>query len=1293
MLCDEEELVTSPHQTTKPAKSGQGPAILDIQTDDGNEPLNQVPEIVAGDSNHSTQCEVKEDFEPEDGVDEEQEIPEDPGENILGDDDALGDDGEDFQDECDSDISLTSDKNMNGQDVVEDTVIDSNQEAVILSSTSPSKNLEAIDPPDDIDEVPHLQINTTECPPDHEPKETSQLTEIVLEGCEELGEDVVQKEDDAIDATEKLAVAEIERAVASSDVSVAQSFGEKIAELSKSVTPPNWGPAKEEAKVMFSSLNNLASRLMEPKPVTSASMNDLDRYSVQPTLSERMRNGRDETLSSISDEIDEMDAYEAVKKESTVLDVRDGSADELRKIIKKLEYELDVANGTIKHVYDESTRRIGEVTKQHEIRVEQINRQFIECIKERDVAKESLAENMDARRKLQANKESLIKNLSNQADENERLRAKLHMSTEDCIKLKKELDMRVYECTEQRKQIKKLNDDLSSAGIKVQWANSKLKSECDAHQSTRTKLSGMDAKIREAKEEANMIRTNCQAMIDKYQNSEEIQSNALGNKLDKLEQEHKNLQGRFDELTKKHGLKCVETEQIMKQMEQIKDQLFDKDSEYQKVLAESRNQESDKNNLANKLEDLDERLNSYNDLKNELKNAYLNNQQLDSELMGIKEKVAYVEKLNSELSEKEKENLEYFQKVGAKNAELTLKLNECCKDRDGSREQLSSLTAKHQQLSTDFESLSSLSKSEAEKASDLIGSLETKVKELEDCKSDLECKLSDMNNNAVVTKRKHQADNKDLLRQIDQFRRQLERQEESMRRTESVTSLESHGRDTRTRSGASSEAEDQSSESSAYTLTMDQARAMLIERLCSLQRALAKRQEKIEFYESHVETLTKDLQKKTRVIQSLLLRVETGERTRLAGEAYKSPLERGAANGDMYQVCHKRENGHEDSIWSVAWARSEKDNTENIITGGVDDLVKSWNWRDDFLEYKSELKGHQLGIVSVTINSAGTVAASSSLDSTIKLWDLDSSKQIKSIDAGPVDCWSVAFSPDGQYIGSGSHSGKINLFGIESGKLEQTLDTRGKFVMSIAYSPDGHFIACGGIDGIVCIFDLATDITYDPSPQISLSPQISPPTSDLIIPSQISTGHLLKMRDLLKQALDIIEVVFGETTTESVASCQHNGPSPICEDPVFSKSPVEPDWRTTPNTCSLSRSEGEDDISDEPSPPSHPTTTTPLPAVEITQLTQELSHLKLCSPLSPTQVTEKRAKDEALARAIRLQKGAKRFGILTTEEQAVAIEAPAEINCAANGRTRNKTKSGDSGRKVFLETVKNSGKE
>uniref|UniRef100_A0A8C1DWP9 Superkiller complex protein 8 n=1 Tax=Cyprinus carpio carpio TaxID=630221 RepID=A0A8C1DWP9_CYPCA len=78
------------------------------------------------------------------------------------------------------------------------------------------------------------------------------------------------------------------------------------------------------------------------------------------------------------------------------------------------------------------------------------------------------------------------------------------------------------------------------------------------------------------------------------------------------------------------------------------------------------------------------------------------------------------------------------------------------------------------------------------------------------------------------------------------------------------------------------------------------------------------------------------------------------------------------------------------------------------------------------------------------------------------------------MDAGPVDAWTVAFSPDSRYIATGSHLGKVNIFGVESGKKEHSLDTRGKFILSIAYSPDGKYLASGAIDGIINIFDIAT---------------------------------------------------------------------------------------------------------------------------------------------------------------------------------------------------------------------------
>lgn len=62
-----------------------------------------------------------------------------------------------------------------------------------------------------------------------------------------------------------------------------------------------------------------------------------------------------------------------------------------------------------------------------------------------------------------------------------------------------------------------------------------------------------------------------------------------------------------------------------------------------------------------------------------------------------------------------------------------------------------------------------------------------------------------------------------------------------------------------------------------------------------------------------------------------------------------------------------------------------------------------------------------------------------------------SGEKISNIDVGPVDLWTLAFSPDNKFIISGSHAGKISVYSVESSKQEHTLDTRGKFILSVAY--------------------------------------------------------------------------------------------------------------------------------------------------------------------------------------------------------------------------------------------------
>merc|ERR1719266_91031 len=87
--------------------------------------------------------------------------------------------------------------------------------------------------------------------------------------------------------------------------------------------------------------------------------------------------------------------------------------------------------------------------------------------------------------------------------------------------------------------------------------------------------------------------------------------------------------------------------------------------------------------------------------------------------------------------------------------------------------------------------------------------------------------------------------------------------------------------------------------------------------------------------------------------------------------------------------------------------KSPPEPREAVITGGVDDIVRVWNVSDGELRLKNKLADHSLGVVAVDINKDVTKAVSSSLDSTIHLWDLASGERIGKIDNGPMESWTA----------------------------------------------------------------------------------------------------------------------------------------------------------------------------------------------------------------------------------------------------------------------------------------------
>lgn len=97
-------------------------------------------------------------------------------------------------------------------------------------------------------------------------------------------------------------------------------------------------------------------------------------------------------------------------------------------------------------------------------------------------------------------------------------------------------------------------------------------------------------------------------------------------------------------------------------------------------------------------------------------------------------------------------------------------------------------------------------------------------------------------------------------------------------------------------------------------------------------------------------------------------------------------------------------------------------------------------------------------VTAIAVSPDGRWLASAYHD-TIHLWDLILGKQVKSLRGH--HCWvaAIAFSPDNLSLASSSLDQTIKLWNLEAGKPYATLKTAR--MTSLAYSPDGQILASG----------------------------------------------------------------------------------------------------------------------------------------------------------------------------------------------------------------------------------------
>ncbi|KAJ4456856.1 putative Protein will die slowly [Paratrimastix pyriformis] len=175
-------------------------------------------------------------------------------------------------------------------------------------------------------------------------------------------------------------------------------------------------------------------------------------------------------------------------------------------------------------------------------------------------------------------------------------------------------------------------------------------------------------------------------------------------------------------------------------------------------------------------------------------------------------------------------------------------------------------------------------------------------------------------------------------------------------------------------------------------------------------------------------------------------------------------------NGNLWRIIPPSQPGagHSQGINELSWTTDNR----HICTGSDDRTVRIWDV--DMTKQLAVLKGHTGYVHSVAFSPQPNIIASGSYDETIRLWDTTTGTCCRVIKAHtePVTC--VSFNKDGTQLLSSSMDGLCRIWDTATGQCIKSLGDPENMepVGHSLFSPNGKFLLASNLNSQIRLWDI-----------------------------------------------------------------------------------------------------------------------------------------------------------------------------------------------------------------------------